>query len=122
MGSDSGGRFRMPTSAVVHLEYVFDFVRNFELSKVTDDLIYSSLESDVIFQGIDNLLGRMHGADSRKQKVFALPTKSFASSRNVECWKLGFEMFSHGESGGCCCPLSGIIKGLFDGFSIDPTQ
>ena len=65
MGSDSGGRFRMPTIVVVHLEYVFDFVRNFDLSKVTDELIYSSLESDVIFQGIDNLLGRMHGENQK---------------------------------------------------------
>ena len=42
--------------------------------------------------------------------------------KNVEFWKLGFEMVSHGECGGFYCPLSGIFKGLFDSFSIDPTK
>ena len=29
--------FRMPTTAVVHVEYVFDFVRNYDLCIVTDE-------------------------------------------------------------------------------------
>ena len=122
--------FRMPTTAVVHSEYVFDFVRNFNLSIVTDELTHSSPEPDVIFQGIDKLFGRLHGVDTSDQRIFAnkelghcdtrvnswsiredfVCNNSFISSMNVKCWKLGIEMLSHGESGGCYCPFSGIFK------------
>ena len=88
------------------------------------------------------LFGRLHGLDIRDPRVFAnkdlghcdtrvnswsiredsVCSNSFISSRNVECWKLGFEIFAHGRSGGCYCPLSGIFKYLFDDFSMDPTK
>ena len=42
--------FRMQTNAVVNSEYVFDFARNFDLGIVTDELIHSSPELDIIFQ------------------------------------------------------------------------
>ena len=120
---------RMETTAVVHSEYVFDLIRNFNSGIVTDGLTHSCPESDVIFQGMAKLLGGFHGVDVRDPGVFAIDdlgncdarvnswsiredgvcSNSFISSRNVECWKLGFEMFSHGESSGCYGPLSGNL-------------
>ena len=63
--------FRMPTTAVVDSEDVFDFVRNLNLGIITDELTHGSPESDVIFQGISRLLRRLHGVDIRDQRVFA---------------------------------------------------
>ena len=44
------------------------------------------------------------------------------SSGNVKSWKPRFEMFSHGNSGGCDYPLSGIFEGFLDDISINPTE
>ena len=64
--------FRMSSTAVVHLEYVIDFVRNIDLGIVADEFICSSPELDVMFHGIDKLLGRLHGVDIRDERVFAM--------------------------------------------------
>ena len=132
--------FRMPTTAVIHSEYVFYFVRNLDLDIVADELAHSSLISDV--KDIDKCLGRLHGVDIRDQRIFTnedlghCDTRvncwsvredgvcgySFISSRNVESRKPGFEVFSYGESSRCNCPLSGIFKGFLDGFRNDLTK
>ena len=61
----------MPTTAEVHSEDGFYFVRNLYLSIVTDELTHSSPKSDVVFQGAENLSRRLHGVDIRTQGVFA---------------------------------------------------
>ena len=47
---------------------------------------------------------------------------SFISKWDVESSESGLELFSHGESSGYHSPLSGVIKSLLDGISIDPTK
>ena len=56
---------RMPTTAVIHSEYVFYFVRNLYKGIVADEVTHGSPKSDIIFQGIDKLLGKLHGVDIR---------------------------------------------------------
>ena len=53
-------RFRMPTTYVVHSEDIFNPVGNFNLSIIADYFTHSSSESDIIFQGIDKLIGAMN--------------------------------------------------------------
>ena len=55
--------FRMPTTAVIHSDFVFYFVRNLYFGIIIDELTNSSPKSDVIFQGIDKLLGSLHSID-----------------------------------------------------------
>ena len=78
---------RLPTTVVVHSEYVFDFVRNFNLGIVTDELAHSSSESDAIFQGLDKLPGRLHGVDIRDQRVFANEDLGHCDAR-VNGWSI----------------------------------
>ena len=66
-------RFRMPTTAVIHSEDVFNVVGNFNLSIITDKFAHSSPKSDVVFQCIDKLLGGLHGIHIRDQE--SLPMK-----------------------------------------------
>ena len=47
---------------------------------------------------------------------------SLISPGNVESWKPGFEVFSHGEPGRGGCPLCSIFKGFLYGVSIDPAK
>ena len=65
----------MPTTIVIHSEDVFYFLRDLYLSIVTDELTHSSLKSDVIFQGVDELLRGLQGVDMRD---LSLPTKIWA--------------------------------------------
>ena len=60
-------RFRMPTTAVIHSEDVFNFVGNFNLRKITDQSAHSSAKSDVVFQSTNKLLGGLHGIHIRDQ-------------------------------------------------------
>ena len=50
----------MPTTYVVHSEDIFNPVGNFNLSIIADYFTHSSSESDIIFQGIDKLIGAMN--------------------------------------------------------------
>ena len=120
---------------------MFDFVRYLYLCIVTDKLTHSSPKSDVIFLCMTNFLEDCMGY-IRDQGIFAnkdlghhdtrvngwgiredgICGYSLISSGNVKCWKPRFEMFSHGESSRCDCPLSRVFKCFLDSISINPTK
>ena len=77
--------FRVQTTAMAHSEDIFWFVRNFYLCIVTDKLTHSSTKSDVIFEGADKLLRRLHGVDIRDQGIFANKDLSHHDTR-VDGW------------------------------------
>ena len=109
--------FRMPTTAVIHSEYIFYFVRNLYLSIVTGEDTHSSLRSDGIFPGVDKLLRRLHGVQIRNQGIFAnkdlghgdtringwivrgegVCHYSFISSGKVKSWNLDLKCFLMGN-------------------------
>ena len=53
---------------------------------------------------------------------YGVSSYSLISPGNIESWKPGFEMFSHGEPGRDGCPLCSIFKGFLYGVSIDPAK
>ena len=126
------------TAAVIHSDDIFNSVRDLYLSIVTDELTHRSPKSDVIFQGVDKLLRRLHRVDTRYQGVFAnndlghgdITINDLSVRENhttsfllgIKSWKPRFIMFSHGKSGRCYCLLSGKFKGFLDGIGIDPAK
>ena len=79
----------------------------------------------IIDQGVFTNEKLCHGntqVDGRSVRVDGVCSYSFISMWDVESWESGFEMFSQGQSSGCHSPLSGVLKRLLDGISIDPTK
>ena len=134
--------FRLKISDVVGPEDVLDLVGDLIFERITDELVHSTMSTNIVFQSIDKLLPRPHRVDIRDQRLFTsqklylFNTAVHSRGVRVDCaccnclmspwdiegWVSGLEVPFHVVGANRNSPLGSILKGIPDSVCVHPSK